>query len=183
MRVLIWILIGLALCVFLAGCYTKLVHPTIDTAEYGDRTTRHCSDCHGSADYYYWHYPYYFNWYWGQSHWRSYYYDPWWWYDYWYCCDDDYERFPVERGERHLWEPVQRPDESPRLAPGSGSTGRADDRTPPTGTGGKQKDSEIGKKKEGSERTLWRPVRRPTTPEPKDDKPKAKEKKAEEKRK
>lgn len=181
MKALIWIATALLFAVAFAGCYTMLAHPRVEaTEDYGDyeQGRRHCSDCHGSADYYYWHYPNYFNWYWNYRSWRSYYYDPWWWRDYWYCCDDDYEGAPVEKGERHLWQPVERPTDTPGLAPGPEIPKIKDDGStvkdqPAAGT-----QQSVSQQKDKAARHLWRPVKRPSEPK----KPEPKEQKAEEKK-
>jgi hypothetical protein len=177
----IFILAGTLFCVFLAGCYTMLQHPGTSAAVTEGYTRRHCSDCHGSADYYYWHYPHYFNWNWNRSYYRSYYYDPWWWNDYWYCCDDDGGTggTPVEKGERHLFQPVQRPTEGTDGTPkiiGS-DTKPSQPSGSDAGSIGQDKPSQqVTTKKEKSGRHLWRPVERPK----KETKPKPKKEKAEE---
>jgi hypothetical protein len=117
MRTSVLILILLLLCGLLAGCYTMLVHPRSQGTDDWHTTRRHCSDCHNSADYYYWHFPYYNNWYYGQRSWRSYYYDRWWWNDYWYWYDDDGE--PVKTEPPHYYDERIRPKPAgPGLAPG-----------------------------------------------------------------
>ncbi len=107
------LLISLVILFSLAGCYTVLVHPRTayrETSEF----PRHCSDCHSSADYYWWHYPY--GWYWRYPYWRSYYCEPWWWDDYWYWRDDGTS---TQRPTKRLWEPRRRPSSGePQVVPG-----------------------------------------------------------------
>jgi hypothetical protein len=182
MKTAIFILVGTLFCVLLAGCYTMLQHPATSATMTEGYSRRHCSDCHGSADYYYWHYPYAFNWSWDSRYYRSYYYDPWWWNDYWYCCDDDNGGggTPVERGERHLFQQIERPtggtEGTPKIIEseikGSGTPG-----SDAGSVGGDKPAEQVQPKKETTGRHLWRPVERPK----KQDEPKAKKEKAEDK--
>ncbi|MGQ9602941.1 MAG: hypothetical protein ACUVUU_01880 [bacterium] len=88
MKKILWILLGVFSAVLIAGCYTVIVHPRVEDTDGSSYRTRYCSDCHASADFYYWHWPYYDRWYWSYPHWRSYYCYPWWWNDYWYWKGD-----------------------------------------------------------------------------------------------
>jgi hypothetical protein len=116
---------GLALLALLmfgllvAGCYTVLVHPTVETT--GDnQTPRTCADCHSSADYYYWHFPYQYNWYSRYPSWNRYYHDPWWYDNYWYWKDDGSGGTGAPQG--HLWQPRVAPGSEPTIAPGTSGT-------------------------------------------------------------
>ncbi len=91
---LVFLLVGMG--ILLAGCYTVLVHPQTSEMTRSD-SPRHCSDCHNSADYYYWHFPYLDTWYWRYPYWRSYYCRPWWWDDYWWWDDSETPRWESPR--------------------------------------------------------------------------------------
>jgi hypothetical protein len=96
-----------------------------------------CSDCHSSADYYYWHYPYQYNWYSNNRHWSGYYYNPWWWDDYWYWHDDggsDTNRAP----SGHLWQPRVPPSSGSQPVIAPGTSGNAKDTGKSSGQGGDQ---------------------------------------------
>ena len=138
MRIASWLLAILCFSLLFAGCYTILVHPTVDTTSGYHQTARHCSDCHASADFYYWHYPYYYNSYGRRSYWRSYYYDPWWWDDYWYWRDDDEGGSGLE--QRHLWQPRTPPERTPAVVPETSPQYRPEvgPDVPSTGTPSKQ---------------------------------------------
>jgi hypothetical protein len=181
MKTAVWFLIAALFSLFIAGCYTMLSHPRTEATPEPTQPRRHCSDCHGSADYYYWHYPNYFNWYWDYPSWRSYYYDPWWWYDYWYWYDDG--GVPVQKGERHLWQRVERPKEEAEFVPGMPDTKSKTERAPTADTPEIGGDKEKTTRTQESSRHLWRPVRRPPKPkEESDTEPKAKKEKAEDKK-
>ncbi len=91
-----WLLLLLGLGIVAAGCYTVVVHPQTSGMETSE-SPRHCSDCHNSADYYYWHFPYLDTWYWRYSYWRSYYCRPWWWDDYWWWDDSQAPKWEAPR--------------------------------------------------------------------------------------
>jgi hypothetical protein len=133
-----------------AGCYTVLVHPTVQTTD-GDNYRRTCSDCHSSADYYYWHFPYQYNWYSRYPSWSHYYHDPWWWDNYWYWKDDrgdDSPRLP----ERSLWQPRVAPGSQPAIAPGTGGAARDDGKASDKDSGSSGSSGENKQKQE-----LWQP--------------------------
>jgi hypothetical protein len=160
MKITRFIVMAAFLSLLVAGCYTVLQHPRTEmTAE--DSFPRHCSECHGSADYYYWHYPYHYGWYWGYSNWRSYYYDPWWWDDYWYWRYDD-EGEHVEKGQRHLWQP-RTPPTTPGLAPGTSQDVKEKSKAP-------AQDTEQAEKKQDTKekRRLWQPRKPPEKPKEKE---------------
>lgn len=180
MRTSVIILILLLLCGLFAGCYTMLVHPRTEGTDDWHQTRRHCSDCHGSADYYYWHGPYYNNWYWGQRSWRSYYYDPWWWNDYWYWYDDDGE--PVKTEPPHYYDEQVRPKpEGPGLAPGDPTATQQD--VKPSTPGGTTIGNEPVEKQQPAKTDpqYYKPQPRPKPQEkPKQPEKKKKQEKAEE---
>ena len=135
------VLLGLG-GLLVAGCYTVLVHPQVQTTG-EDNSVKMCSDCHSSADYYYWHYPYQYNWYSTNPHWSRYYYNPWWWDNYWYWHDDDHDgggRAPAG----NLWQPRVPPGSGsqPVIAPGTSGNSRDTGKSSGQGSdqGGKAKD-------------------------------------------
>jgi hypothetical protein len=143
----------LALATFgllVAGCYTVLVHPMIEsTGE--DQSARTCSDCHASTDYYYWHFPHQYDWYSQHSSWSRYYYDPWWWDNYWYWKDD--------RGgggsaspKGHLWQPRVAPTSEPTLAPGTSGNSNDGSKSTDKGSG-----SDTNKESSKEKQQLWQP--------------------------
>jgi len=99
---LVWLAL-VSLGIMLAGCYTVIVHPK--TSGMTTESPRHCSDCHNSADYYYWHFPYLDTWYWRYPYWRSYYCRPWWWDDYWWWDDSETPKWESP----HYYEKRNRP--------------------------------------------------------------------------
>jgi hypothetical protein len=133
-----------------AGCYTVLVHPEVQmTGE--DNSAKMCSDCHSSADYYYWHYPYQYNWYSRNPHWSNYYNNPWWWDNYWYWDDHDHGgggETPRAPGG-HLWQPRNPPATGgePVIAPGT--SGNTKDSGKSSGQGGDQGGSDSDKSDKG----------------------------------
>lgn len=146
-----------------AGCYTVLVHPQVETT--GEEPfPRMCSDCHSSADYYYWHFPYQSGWYSGYPSYRHYYYDPWWWNDYWWWDDDEDHHGGGERApEGHLWQPRVPPGgagSEPAIAPGT--SGNTADKNKSSGQGGQTGQKEKSK----SEEHLWQPRVPPQNPQP-----------------
>lgn len=146
LRAVLWtVLVGLS-GLLIAGCYTVLVHPQVEMAG-EDNSPRMCSDCHSSADYYYWHYPYQYNWYGNSRHWNGYYNNPWWYDNYWYWHDDgkgETNRAPAG----HLWQPRVPPTSGsqPVIAPGTGGNTRDTGQSSGQGNdqGGKQKDDSSG---------------------------------------
>jgi hypothetical protein len=179
MRTSALILILLLLCGLFAGCYTMLVHPRAQGTDDWHTTRRHCSDCHGSADYYYWHFPYYNTWYRGHRSWRSYYYDPWWWNDYWYWYDDNGE--PIDRQPTRYFGDRTRPvPSSPGLVPGEKQVQQKDEKpaSPGGSTIGNQPSQPPEQDKPDSQ--YYKKRERPTKQETQPKERKADEKKAEE---
>jgi hypothetical protein len=178
MKAIKWILIGALFTIVFAGCYTKFVHPPVtdDTGTYHPR--KHCSDCHSSADYYYYHYPYYYNSFYGYPHWRSYYCDPWWYHDYWWW-DDDGESLPA--GATRYWDQRDRPGTVPKLAPPAGGTKTKDEKTPALPGGSNGAELKEKPKSEGSESQYHQPRTRPEKPKEEPKEQKKEEKKAKEK--
>lgn len=146
-----------------AGCYTVLVHPQVQAT--GEATpTKTCSDCHASADYYYWHFPYQYGWYSSSPWWGHYYRDPWWWNDYWYWHDDDHGHggASIETGERHNWQPTTRPPTTPAIAPGSSSSASDYGKSSGGSEGGSDnKPPQV--KQEEPKRHFWQPYTRPSS--------------------
>jgi hypothetical protein len=155
LRTVMWSVLVGAIGLFVAGCYTVLVHPEVDNTA-ADNSTRMCSDCHSSADYYYWHSPYENSWYSHSRYWNSYYYDPWWYDDYWYWHGGD----RGDRGgggtagpERKLWQPRVPPSGQPNIAPGASGNSGNENKSSESGSGssGGQENQSQDKK------TLWQP--------------------------
>jgi hypothetical protein len=154
-----------------------LAHPRTEaTGDWGRTATRHCSDCHGSADYYYWHYPYNMNWQWNSRSWRGYYYDPWWWNDYWYWRDDDGE--PIDRDPPRYFGERRRPSDTPGLVPGE-TKAREGEGAPSTPGGTDIRRDKDSPKQEGNATPQYQERRERPEPEEKP-KPKKKKEKAEE---
>lgn len=146
----IFLLLALAMFGLLAaGCYTVLVHPAVETTGQ-DESPRTCSDCHSSADYYYWHFPYQYNWYSRYPSWSHYYHDPWWWDNYWYWKDDGRE--PSRGPERQLWQPRVPPGAQPTLTPGASGDGKDDSKASDKDSGSSGSSGETKQKQE-----LWQP--------------------------
>jgi len=151
-----------------AGCYTVLVHPQVETTG-EDNSPRMCSDCHSSADYYYWHFPYQYGWYSGYPSYRHYYYDPWWWDNYWYWDDNNgHDGDHHDGGERapegHLWQPRVPPgsaESGPVIAPGTSSNTKDTNKSSGQGNqpGGE-------KEKSQNEGHMWQPRVPPQNPQP-----------------
>ena len=162
LRAVLWTaLVGLS-GLLIAGCYTVLVHPQVEmTGE--DNSPRTCSDCHSSADYYYWHYPYQYNWYGMSPHWNRYYNNPWWYDNYWYWRDDGKGETP-QAPPAHLWQPRVPPSSGsqPVSNPGTGGNGSGN----PSGQSGDQG----GKQKDNSSGHLFQPRVPPSNPSPDDTK-------------
>jgi hypothetical protein len=155
-RTALWaVLIG-AIGLFVAGCYTVLVHPQVEDTT-ADNSTQMCSDCHSSADYNYWHFPYQNSWYSHSRYWNSYYYDPWWYDDYWYWHGGD----RGDRGggggtagpERKLWQPRTPPGGEPSIAPGTSGNAGSGNKSSESGSGS----SGGEKNKTDEKKTLWQP--------------------------
>ena len=178
LRAVLWtVLVGLS-GLLIAGCYTVLVHPQVEMAG-EDNSPRMCSDCHSSADYYYWHYPYQYNWYGNSRHWNGYYNNPWWYDNYWYWHDDgkgETNRAPAG----HLWQPRVPPTSGsqPVIAPGTSGNTRD------TGQSSGQGNDQGGKQKDDSSGHLFQPRVPPSNPPPDDTKKSddSADKKAEEKK-
>ncbi|MFH1219855.1 MAG: hypothetical protein V1694_05325 [Candidatus Eisenbacteria bacterium] len=135
----------------LAGCYTVLVHPTVETTG-EDTSPRMCSDCHSSPDYYYWHFPYQYNWYSRNPSWGRYYHDPWWYDNYWYWKDDGGHGTP-RAPQGHLWQPRVTPSGSqPNLTPGASGSAGGDSKS--SGQGGGQSGDQ---KEESKDKHLFQP--------------------------
>ncbi len=169
MKKIFLVMIVLLAAAVIAGCYTVIVHPRVEgDGDYSYRT-RYCSDCHGSPDFYYWHWPYYDTWYWRYPHWRSYYCRPWWWSDYWYWKGDS--EGPIYQEPRYFDERTR--PATPVLPGGSLNIGN-EKKT--------QKDSQAGeagkKENQGSQPTRYFNERkRPATPvKPDTEKKESKEK-------
>jgi hypothetical protein len=180
MKALAWVLVGALFAVVFAGCYTKLVHaPVMDDSGTYYHPRAHCSDCHNSADYYYYHFPYYSHYGYGSYRsWRGYYWDPWWYHDYWWW-DSDEGGEPA--GTTRYWNDRGRSDDVPKLAPPAAGTKAKDPKIPPTSDGGQSGDQ--GKKKDDSgsrynERRggSRQPEKKPAEPKKADEKKDAKEK-------
>jgi hypothetical protein len=179
MKAMTWILIGAVFAIVFAGCYTKLVHPPVtDQSGVYYHPRKDCSDCHSSADYYYYHFPYHSYYGWGGRYWRSYYWDPWWYHDYWWW-DDDGESLPT--GATRYWDQRDRPGDVPRLVPPAGGTKTKDDQSPslPDGTQGSEVKEKPKSESPGSQ--YYQPRTRPEPPKQEPKEPKKEEKKAEEK--
>lgn len=150
-RAVFLVLILLVFGLLAAGCYTVLVHPKVEaTGE--EASTRTCSDCHASADYYYWHFPYSYGWYSRSPWWNRYYHDPWWWDNYWYWKDGG--KGSVGRPERPLWQPLAPSESKPTISPGVTPSVPGESRATGQDTG-----KSGGEKKEaGGQRPLWQPL-------------------------
>jgi hypothetical protein len=134
-----------------AGCYTVLVHPMVEST--GDsETQRTCSDCHASADYYYWHFPHQYDWYSRHSSWSRYYYDPWWWDNYWYWRDDHGRGGGSGAPQGHLWQPRVAPTAEPTLAPSTGGNPSDANKSKDKGSG-----SDTDKESSKEKQQLWQP--------------------------
>jgi hypothetical protein len=140
MKALRWFLIGTLLAVAFAGCYTRLVHPPV-TDESGTyyHPRKNCSDCHSSADYYYYHFPYGSYYGWGGRYWSSYYWDPWWYHDYWNWEGDGSE----PAGTTRYWDNRGRSGDVPMLVPPASGTKTKDSQAPPAANG-----SQVGESKD-----------------------------------
>jgi hypothetical protein len=179
MKTVGWLLAAALFGLAFAGCYTMLAHPTTDASWDTGQTVRHCSDCHESTDYYYWHNPYYNSWNWRSPYWRSYYGNPWWWDDYWYWDDDGHGGGGVAGEKRNLWQPrTSTGDPTPGLPGGSNEKVKESPRNPGTGPATGQGETE--RVKTNKEKRLFQP-RKPAE-KPKDDKePEKKERKSKDK--
>jgi hypothetical protein len=174
MRTLLWLLAAALFGLAFAGCYTMLAHPVTDVTSGSGDTVRQCSDCHSSADYYYWHYPYYNTWSWRSPSWHSYYYEPWWWNNYWYWDDGDGGGTPRE--ERDLWQPRTPPaGETPALPGTAGEKVKETPRSPGTGSQTSQETTKQETKKQ--EKQLFQP-RKPAEKPKQDEQPEKKERKS-----
>ena len=145
----------------LAGCYTVLVHPTVETT--GENTSpRMCSDCHSSPDYYYWHFPSQYNWYSRNPSWGRYYHDPWWYDNYWYWKDDGGHGTP-RAPQGHLWQPLTPPSSGsqPVVTPGTSGNAQNPNKSSDTGTGN---GGEV--KRDSGQGHLWQPLVPPKPAEP-----------------
>jgi hypothetical protein len=132
MKAIRWLLIGTLLAVAFAGCYTKLVHPPVtDMSGTYYHPRKNCSDCHSSADYYYYHFPYGSYYGWGGRYWSSYYWDPWWYHDYWNWEDDGSE----PAGTTRYWDNRGRSGDVPILVPPASGTKTKDSQAPPANGG------------------------------------------------
>jgi hypothetical protein len=174
MKKIVWVLALAVLCLLAAGCYTRLVHPGPALVSEAGSRPRHCNDCHGSTDYYYWHYPNHYHSYWRSPYWRSYYYDPWRCNDYWYWKDDDSDVEPVSAPRGVLFQPRTPPEEPSPALPGGGKV-KEGDRTPRQPSTPPPKAKEREKKDE--DRRLFQPRRPPARKEPEKKEPKKEEKK------
>jgi hypothetical protein len=176
MKAIKWVLIGALFALIFAGCYTKLVHqPVTDDSGTYYHPRKNCSDCHSSADYYYYHFPYnsYYGWGVGQRYWRSYYWDPWWYHDYWWW--DDEGEGTVTAPTRY-WEERDRPEAVPKLVPPAGATGIKGDQAPAAPGGSEIKEKQ---KSDTSGSRYYQPRTRPEKPKEQPSEPKKEEKKAE----
>jgi hypothetical protein len=185
MKAIRWVLIGALFALLLAGCYTKLVHPPVtdDSGTYY-HPRKDCSDCHSSADYYYYHFPYQSYYGWGRGrYWQSYYWDPWWYHNYWWWDDDDEGGLPT--GTTRYYDERERPDNVPRLVPPAEATKSTDDQAPKLPEGGSSGEVKEKPKSEDSGSRYFEPRARPESPQKPKQEPKEQkkeEKKAEDKK-
>jgi hypothetical protein len=184
MKTIKWILIGTLFGIVFAGCYTRIVHtPVMDEAGTYYHPTKNCSDCHSSADYYYYHFPYYYDRWGAGRYWRSYYSDPWWYHDYWWWDGEDNEGLPV--GAPHYYDQRERPSNVPTLVPSAGEVKTKEGEAPAVPGGSTGSEVKEKPKTESSGSQYYVPRVRPDQPkeepkeEPKD--VKKEEKKAKEK--
>ncbi|MBD3336386.1 MAG: hypothetical protein GF355_12805 [Candidatus Eisenbacteria bacterium] len=145
--------IGLVLLAvsLLAGCYTVLRHPRVETDVHDGAWE--CASCHADAELYHFRdsfYDYGGTYGYGVTPWYGYYAAPWWYDNYWYYPHDDYEGEPYpSTGDRRLWQ---------RGAPGGpdvprvGGSSGGETRGKPQGEEERDKEPE---KKEKKKRRLW----------------------------
>ena len=180
MKAIKWVLIGTLLAVAFAGCYTRLVHPPV-TDESGTyyHPRKNCSDCHSSADYYYYHFPYGSYYGRGGRYWNSYYRDPWWYHDYW-NWDNQGEGLPT--GETHYWDQRVRPESVPKLPASAGETNNAGERTPSVPGATQGSETKESPKSGDSGSRYSEPRKRPEPPKQEPKEKQKEEKKAEDKK-
>jgi hypothetical protein len=176
-----WVLMAVLFGLAFAGCYTMIAHPAIQSGDTTYQPRQQCSDCHSSADYYYYHYPYYYDSYWGHSYWRSYYMDPWWWHDYWYWEDSGEEGQGLPEGTPRYWDQRNRPAPTPKLVPGSGTEKSKEEQAPPASGSDTKVKEDTKKSQDTSGKQYWeRPPKRPEKP-PEPEQPKKEQEKEKEK--